>query len=70
MYKRCDQHLQQARPADIRLCPAYIKDMPTIYKGLHLPYIKAYTYIYTDYVDIAQLAPKRLSFFGVYRLQR
>ncbi len=70
MYKRRISHLQQAHPADIKPCPAYIKDMPTIYKGLHLPYIKAYTYIYTDYVDIAQLAPKRLSVSGVHRLQR
>ena len=62
MYKRRISHLQQARPADIKMCPTYIKDMPTIYKGVHL-------YI-TDYVDIAQLAPKRLSVFGIYRLQR
>ena len=63
MYKRRISHLQQARPADIKPCPTYIKDIPTIYKGVHL-------YIYTDYVDIAQLAPKRLSVSGVHRLQR
>ncbi len=36
MYKRRISHLQQARPADIKLCPTYIKYMPTIYKGVHL----------------------------------
>ena len=36
MYKRRISHLQQARPADIKQCPTYIKDMPTRYKGVHL----------------------------------